>query len=506
MTIFDEIREGIEQEKAAKQHPRQHGDGGRLVDIEKYLNHYGIPIAKIKPHKGGTLYCLEQCPFDPNHSPNESSIFQDTAGMLSGQCFHESDKDKKWADFRQAISGNDSLEQFMTGGNGSQRPKEKPQAACSADEPLTEKKPTEPLTPDETRISGRLFKEPASPTCLIEFKGGPFLNRRNVGSCSAAGGTGKTTFFVQACHAWAYGKEFAGFDPKQPLKILLLVAEEDQAEFDRKLWTVGKGEFPAGLYARSVKGVVGPLMTLNNGAPIRTEGYEWLDKTIANHAPLDLLVIDPKSRFFGLDENNNDHNTQWVACLESLAVKHDVSSLFTHHVPKHTKEISQWMGRGGGALVDACRTNFGMIGLTADDGKKLGLEDWWEYVKIKISKINIGPKRGTESYLKFDENGLLVPVDVFRQRTAGMKTHFLYLLANEKTTYTRRELNKENTGKHISDAMKAAFPDFSRGRDIDLLLDLLLEDGSIRQGHFQTATKAKTVFKVLSNSGTGNPE
>ena len=87
-------------------------------------------------------------------------------------------------------------------------------------------------------------------------------------------------------------------------------------------------------------------MFLDGATPKRSLWYGWLDRTIENHGPLDLLILDPKSRFFGLDENSNDHNTQWLAGLEALTIKHrPLAILFSHHVPKGVDSINQWMSR-----------------------------------------------------------------------------------------------------------------------------------------------------------------
>jgi hypothetical protein len=355
---------------------------------------------------------------------------------------------------------------------------------------------TKPFTPDQTRLRGILLQKPAEAQHLVKFKDGPFLTRRIVASMSAAGGTGKTQFLLQASSAWAAGKEFAGFVPVRPLNSLGLYAEEEQADLDRRLWTICQGDFPPGLHARSIKGVVGPLLRIENGSPTRTSWFEWLQQTIKNHHPLDLVLLDPKSRLYGLDENSNDQNTRWVACMETLTAELDVTILFSHHVSKGTKEINQWMARGGGALVDGCRANFGMISLTEDDGKKYRLDDWHTFIKLKISKINIGPKNAAELFLKFDANGVLHPVDVYLKRTAKMKTYFLNLLLQEHKGLTRRELTKAVAGKNLCGQMKAKFPDFTRGRDVDLILDDLLKDGCIYEGHETTSTRGKTVFRT----------
>ena len=307
----------------------------------------------------------------------------------------------------------------------------------------------DPFTPDQTLVRGILTERPSEPEYILKHDGRGLMTKGIVGQLSAGGGTGKTRLLTQLSVASAAKKQFAYFSVDWPLKILLLNAEDTQDQLDTMLWDACDGDFPDGLYARSVKGIVGPLMALEGNEPVRTKWWNWLDETITAHENLDLVIIDPKSRFYGLDENSNDHNTQWVACLEALTVKHGISIIFAHHVPKHTKEINQWMGRGGGALTDACRCNMGMVGLTEKEAKKWKIDDWRNYVKLAISKTNVGPKSKGNVYLKFDESGMLHPVNLRNERIQALKGIFLDILAQDPDRYSRRELRRDKRAKHI---------------------------------------------------------
>jgi len=104
------------------------------VNIPKYLSHYGISF-KEKKNGAGTIYSLESCPFDSSHVW-ESSIIQQPTGMLTFQCFHNSCKGRRWADARQAISGSDSLSQFMEGGDTTEGKPDGMQKTINWPEPL----------------------------------------------------------------------------------------------------------------------------------------------------------------------------------------------------------------------------------------------------------------------------------------------------------------------------------------------------------------------------------
>jgi len=354
-----------------------------------------------------------------------------------------------------------------------------------------------PLIPDQTRLIGVVTERPAEPDYIIMFKGGGLVTKRVVGSMSAAGGTGKTRLFSNIANMSAEGGKWGLFEAPEPLKVLFLCAEETQDDLDRMLWDACGGSFPENLFAASVKGKVGPLMELKDGNPARSEWWHWLDQTIINHPGLDLLLLDPKSRFYGLSENDNDHNTAWVACLEALTEKNGIAIWFSHHVPKNTKEISQWMSRGGGALIDACRTNMGMIPMSEEDGKYFGITDFPNYIKLAKNKINIGPKDIGDAYLKFDDRGRLHPAEPMKEKNEGVAAALLQILSEEPETYSRRELLKDPKCTRIAAEIKDKFPKFTRSKDLDLAVNLNLHSGMLVEEQIKVPGKKGPGRKVL---------
>ena len=55
----------------------------------------------------------------------------------------------------------------------------------------------------------------------------------------------------------------------------------------------------------------------NTAVPEPTVAFEWLYETVKRHQPR-LVIIDPKSQFFGLDENSNDMTARWYAAIGGL--------------------------------------------------------------------------------------------------------------------------------------------------------------------------------------------
>ncbi|RJP77988.1 MAG: hypothetical protein C4524_07320, partial [Candidatus Zixiibacteriota bacterium] len=100
--------------------------GRGAMDVAAYLAHYQKEVVKVKPHGTSMLYCLAECVFDETHQGNEAAVGQTADGALFYQCFHNSCKERLWAEARRLISGDDKLVRFFPGGRGVQAGKPAP--------------------------------------------------------------------------------------------------------------------------------------------------------------------------------------------------------------------------------------------------------------------------------------------------------------------------------------------------------------------------------------------
>ena len=127
---------------------------------------------------------------------------------------------------------------------------------------------------------------------------------------------------------------------------MYLALEDSDAELWRRIRSVvqvmglSQSELealPERLFAFSVVGKMEPLARLDKaGNPAPSGSYADLKALLGKIRP-DLLVIDPKSRAYGLIENQNEHNVEWVRLLEMLIAEHpSMSILFVHHARKGT--------------------------------------------------------------------------------------------------------------------------------------------------------------------------
>lgn len=358
-----------------------------------------------------------------------------------------------------------------------------------------------PLTPADTLIKGRLIEEPAPVDAIMNCYGIPMLPRGIVGGIVAEGGAGKTYCFIQMALMMARAVTWGPLSCPDPLNVLALFAEDPQDESDRRLWRASQGDFPPGLHAISVAGKIGPLMELNNGNPVRSRWYNWLRDTIENHTGLDVLILDPKSRFYGLVENDNDHNTQWVACLESLDITYNLTILFSHHVSKQRAgEMTQHMSRGGSGLVDACRWVVGLTGMSEKTAERYDV-DYRKFIEMDLVKSNYTAKLQHPLYFERDQVGLLYHRELSRDRIEEMTQHLVNCLSTETIELTRRELRKEKQGKVVSSAMEEAFPRHTRSKDMDTCIAYGIQKGWLREVKSGTAQHSKTIIQVVSVAG-----
>ncbi len=95
----DQIKEIIAiVPKEPEEHQNQKGYNG--FDVEAWMKQYDLTIAKTKSWRGGTLYVLEQCPFDSNHKYPDACVIKAKSGALGFHCFHNSCSNHDWKALR----------------------------------------------------------------------------------------------------------------------------------------------------------------------------------------------------------------------------------------------------------------------------------------------------------------------------------------------------------------------------------------------------------------------
>lgn len=364
----------------------------------------------------------------------------------------------------------------------------------------------EPLTRIDTSCES-YFEDPPE----IEYIFDGILPKGIVGGIVGAGGVSKTFFELALCVSMATGQPvLKHFQPVKPLPVLGLFGEDPATILHRRVFFIIQSLFPElkpetkdlliqNFHLKPVMGRIGPLMRLEGGNPVHSDHYLWLRETIEAHKGLGVLILDPKSRFYGLDENSNDHNNAWVSCLEELARDYGLTVIFSHHVSKQSGgALLQTSARGGSALVDACRWVANLKTMDDTTAKNYDLENPKSFVEFDVSKNNYAPSLPGTIYFKRSENGVLVPVNLEFQRRKKMAEglfDFLQEAKEQGQTFTRRELIFGKLGKSIRDNMKERFSKCSRD-ELSNVIDFALKEGIISMNSVTANTNSQGILWV----------
>ncbi|MBI5234206.1 MAG: AAA family ATPase [Deltaproteobacteria bacterium] len=274
-----------------------------------------------------------------------------------------------------------------------------------------------------------------------------------VGGIFAQGGVGKTYLILCLMLSGTLGTPFfRTFRPTHSMRVIGLLGEDPPDMIHRRMKSIlcGLNDIDKALLAANLRlycGRPAPLTRLDGNNPAHTEALDWLKAEVERFRP-DLIIIDPKSMFYGLDENSNDHCTQWISALKELT-EYGATVLFSHHVAKSVGGTLELSGaRGGSALVDGSRFAANMRQLTEDDAKRYDIDEPWRYVEFKVTKNSYVPKLPGSIFFKFTSDGALEEIDLQAGRDSLMMEELISSLraeAAEGNLYTARDVARSKT-------------------------------------------------------------
>lgn len=315
-----------------------------------------------------------------------------------------------------------------------------------------------------------------------------------VGAIFATGGTGKTFLSLQLAACLATGQRLGIFEPQQKRRVLFLSGEDAKEILHRRIYSIFHNieifqdcqeDFSKNFTAISLCGentlLTGFDETGSN--PTITDTYQWLEDSIASIRGIDVLIIDPKSRFDGLNENDNTHATFFVNSLEKLAQKYKLTILFVHHESKSTVKdgnVKSSTGRGASALRDGIRFSLSLAEISEKTAKHFGVNQH-EYIECYTSKSNHARKMKTSEYFRRGDNGVLIPENLLRKRIDDQSEELVRLISESKEKITRRGLKKsESNNSELK--IKIALKDLgvkSLRKEIDPIINRAIEKGMI---------------------------
>lgn len=248
-----------------------------------------------------------------------------------------------------------------------------------------------------------------------------------LGKCGeliGEGGVSKTMALVQLAIAVSTGVPWLGtFSVESAGKVLLILGEEDQEEVHRRLYNAARAmrapiPAPGMLVTLPLAGVPCSLVESDaDGNPSDTSFLLWLRAYVEANPGWKLFVLDPLSRFAGLDaEKDNAAATRFVQGVESIATAAGASGLVAHH----TNQVSRGAGgkvtgvssRGSTAIVDGFRWGCALASDHVDLEDEEERARLGELVTLSFFKSNYS-RKGEPLVLRrdLDHGGALVPLD-----------------------------------------------------------------------------------------------
>lgn len=278
-----------------------------------------------------------------------------------------------------------------------------------------------------------------------------------TGMLIAEGGAGKTQILCQLAISVATAHPFLEwFVVNTPGRVLMLMGEEDEEEMHRRLYAGSRAGGPtpeAGMITTlPLSGIPCAMLEADErGRPMGTEFSSWLLSYLSEGEKYALVIIDPMSRFAGVDaETNNAHATRYVQSTERIAALTGATVINSHHSNKIARggvEMTSAASRGSSAFTDGHRW---VATLSTQSFKATKTEPAGESLTLSFTKSNYA-RRGEPIELRRDEHGAIVPLDDEEGRRIGERVSGT---ANRRAKAEEKEQEREQArlAKRLTDA------------------------------------------------------
>ena len=379
------------------------------------------------------------------------------------------------------------------------------------------------------RIEGRIVyidirEALAAPPPPRQFIVPGYLPTNIVAALSGEGGAGKSYLAELLAVAIATGRSVPPFEIEFPAIVLFVSVEDDELALRGRLYRIEQeiglspaeqDQLHANLVIASARGVLGPLMQFDEARnPVPAIGTTWLSMKMEETKPA-LVILDTKSRLFGLQENSNDDGASWVSNLESLLVDHPATTfLVVSHVGKKDSEAkaNQYGARGASSFVDNCRTVLAFVEASEGEKKRLRATDAGPVHKLVHAKASYSLRQEDAFFIK-NPWGVPVHIDAEFARDENMSAaldELVEVLAEEHPEgLNRRDLRRAEKQPHKR--IRDGIVDHAgiRKGDWSAVINLGVESGRLIEQEDATAegkTKpvmvlAKTVMQEAENDG-----
>lgn len=271
------------------------------------------------------------------------------------------------------------------------------------------------------------------------------------------GGTGKSLLALQLAVATATGTNWIGREIDQPGRALVLSAEDDYEELQRRVAAIcdAEGLHRSSLGKMLVRSTAGEetLLALLDGKSntLKATGiYETICASMKREKPA-LLVLDTLADLHAGNENDRAHARQFIGLLRHLAIEYQCAVVLLAH-PSLTG-MNSGSGLSGSTAWNASVRSRLYLKRVKEDGYEADPDAR----VLETMKANYGPTGGAIALTWMD--GVFVPdlPGVDREdRNAKAERVFLKLLA-EFTANKRRV--SPNNGSTLASKVFAEHPD-----------------------------------------------
>ena len=327
------------------------------------------------------------------------------------------------------------------------------------------------LTWQDNQVSEFLRNTPPDMTGLCKGSGWTFP-QGETSLLIAQGGTGKSYLLLGLMLAFAAGIKYGDFDPKKKFKVLGLFGEDCQTILHTRIRNIITAlRLKNEQFIKDLDKNFNALSVINmrlvefggHQNPAFTENYnllrDFLAKEKAKAEPIEVLILDPLIRFYGLNENDNQQAAFFVdTVIGSLQKEFGVTVILAHHVPKAASkgftaltisDIDQISPRGASAFLDNCRYALAMMKVSRKEAKTYGImeDDYKNYVAIKPIKNNYTGEIASPSFLRRFNQGVLIASNPQQDLNVIIEDELLSCFVDYYTKDSIEVTTESKTGK-----------------------------------------------------------
>jgi len=364
--------------------------------------------------------------------------------------------------------------------------------------------------------AGRFYGKEPPP---VEYILDGYLRKGLVGALFGTGGSGKSFFIAQLGACIAGGIKFGVFNPTQARRVIMLCAEDDENIIHERI-----NDFLRELNINDLRtrrlisenfGIVSVcgmdkyfFENLNNNI-VTSSFYRQLNHTCKILKP-ELLIIDPLSRFFGLNENDSSDATRFVSALEVLSHENNgMNILFCHHENKmqaQSGNLKTSSGRGSSAFKDGIRFCMSMAQMDENTAKINGLNAR-DHIILDITKSNNSKKLPSiVAFKRNPDSGVLSFIDLGLEKMCKEKEILTEAFSNLPENLTLHDIMNSRPGdakRDIVDEVKSVFVRACyKVRDIPELINRGLKMGILRENKVEIGKTIRKEISIYSDDGT----